>query len=80
MLNTVDSEIENLNRLITNKENEVALKKLTTKKSQKAKEIILKHHEEFYGTLSDTEVMKLAEVSHNTFYKYKRELKEGLKE
>lgn len=54
--------------------------KLTTKKSQKAKEIILKHHEEFYGTLSDTEVMKLAEVSHNTFYKYKRELKEGLNE
>ena len=33
MLNTVDSEIENLNRLITNKENKVALKKLTTKKS-----------------------------------------------
>lgn len=52
--------------------------KLTTKKSQKAKEVILKYHEEFYGTLSDTEVMKLAEVSHNTFYKYKRELKEGL--
>lgn len=54
--------------------------KLTTKKSQKAKEVILKYHEEFYGTLSDTEVMKLAEVSHNTFYKYKRELKEGLRE
>ena len=54
--------------------------KLTTKKSQKAKEVILKYHEEFYGTLSDTEVMKLAEVSHNTFYKYKRELKEGLSE
>lgn len=54
--------------------------KLTTKKSQKAKEIILKYHEDFYGTLSDTEVMKLAEVSHNTFYKYKRELKEGLSE
>ena len=54
--------------------------KLTTKKSQKAKEVILKYHKEFYGTLSDTEVMKLAEVSHNTFYKYKRELKEGLSE
>lgn len=52
--------------------------RLTTKKSQKAKEIILKHHTEFYGTLSDTEVMKLAEISHNTFYKYKKELKEGL--
>ena len=54
--------------------------KLTTKKSQKAKEIILKHHKEFYGTLSDTEVMTLAGVSHNTFYKYKKELKEGLEE
>ena len=54
--------------------------KLTTRKSQKAKEIILKHHKEFYGTLSDTEVMTLAGVSHNTFYKYKKELKEGLEE
>jgi DNA invertase Pin-like site-specific DNA recombinase len=49
--------------------------KLTTKKSIKAKEIILKHSKEFNGTLEDEDVMKLAEVSRNTYYKYKRELK-----
>lgn len=49
--------------------------KLTTKKSVKAKEIILKHSKEFNGTLEDEDVMKLAEVSRNTYYKYKRELK-----
>lgn len=50
--------------------------KLTTKKSVKAKEIILKHSKDFNGSLEDEEVMKLAEVSRNTFYKYKREIKE----
>ncbi len=49
--------------------------KLTTKKSIKAKEIILKHSKDFKGTLQDADVMKLAEVSRNTYYKYKRELK-----
>lgn len=49
--------------------------KLTTKKSVKAKEVILKHSKEFNGTLEDEDVMKLAEVSRNTYYKYKRELK-----
>jgi len=50
--------------------------KLTTKKSIKAKEVILKHSKDFEGTLQDDDVMKLAEVSRNTYYKYKRELKE----
>lgn len=49
--------------------------KLTTKKSVKAKEIILKHSKDFNGSLEDEEVMKLAEVSRNTYYKYKREIK-----
>ena len=52
--------------------------KLTTKKSVKAKEIIKKHSKDFEGTLEDADVMKLAEVSRNTFYKYKRELKEEI--
>ena len=48
--------------------------KLTVKKAQPAKEIILKHSKDFHGTLSDSEVMLLAKVSRNTFYKYKKEL------
>lgn len=51
--------------------------KLTIKKSIKAKEVILKHSKDFEGTLQDNDVMKLAEVSRNTYYKYKRELKES---
>ena len=49
-------------------------KKLVTQKSKKAKEIILKYAKTFGGTLSDKEVRKLAEVSKNTYYKYKKEL------
>ena len=49
--------------------------KLTTKKSIMAKEIILKHSKDFDGTLNDDECRKLAEVSRNTYYTYKRELK-----
>lgn len=52
--------------------------KLTTKKSVKAKEIIRKHSKDFEGTLNDIECMKLAECSRNSFYKYKRELKEEI--
>lgn len=50
--------------------------KLTTKKSIAAKNVIKKHSKDFCGTLDDTEVMKLAGLARNTYYKYKRELKE----
>ena len=50
--------------------------KLTTKKSISAKEIIKKHSQDFDGTLADVDVMKLTGLSRNTYYKYKRELKE----
>ncbi len=49
--------------------------KLTTKKSIAAKEIIQKRSKDFSGTLSDAEVMKLAGISRNSYYKYKRELR-----
>ncbi len=49
--------------------------KYNVKKSVSAKEIIRKHCKEFGGTLSDTETMKIAGVSHNTYQKYKRELR-----
>ena len=48
--------------------------KLTTKKSVQEKEIILKHSKTFSGNLNDIDCMKLAGISRNTFYKYKREL------
>lgn len=50
--------------------------KLTTKKSIASKEMILKHSKDFSGSLSDSEVMKLTGLARNTYYKYKRELKE----
>lgn len=50
--------------------------KLTTKKSLAAKEVIQKHSKDFNGTLSDDDCMKLAGISRNSYYKYKKELKE----
>lgn len=52
--------------------------KITTKKSQTAKEIIRKHSKDFGGSLSDADCMTLAKCSRNSFYKYKRELHEEL--
>lgn len=49
--------------------------KLITKKSIAAKKVIRKHSKEFDGTLNDIDVMKLAKLSRNTYYKYKREMK-----
>ena len=51
---------------------------LVTKKSVIAKEIIIRHSKDFGGTLTDTEVMTLAGVSHNSYYKYKRAIKNEL--
>ena len=52
--------------------------KYTTKKEKATKEIILKNSKDFNGYNSDTEVMKIAGVSRNTYYKYKSELKEAV--
>ena len=49
--------------------------KLTTKKSVKAKETILKRSKDFNGDLSDLEMIKLTGLARGTYYKYKRELK-----
>ena len=56
----------------------VAGRKLNVKKSITAKEQILKYSKDFNGTLTDIEVMKLVGIANNTYYKYKRELKETL--
>lgn len=52
--------------------------KLTTRKSTAAKEVIRQHSKDFDGTLADTECMKLAGISRNSFYKYKSELRAEL--
>lgn len=46
-----------------------------TKKAKAAKEIIMKHSKTFGGSLDDEEVIKLAGISRNSYYKYKGELK-----
>lgn len=46
--------------------------KLTTKKSISAKETIMKH---IGNGLTDKEIITLAGISRNTYYKYKKELK-----
>ena len=50
--------------------------KLNIKKKEPAKEKIIKYSKDFNGTLSDVECMQLVGISRNTFYKYKKELKE----
>jgi len=52
--------------------------KLTVKKAVAAKEIIKTHSRDFGGTLNDAECQKLAGISRNSFYKYKRELTEEI--
>ena len=49
--------------------------KLNTQKSLKAKEGIMQLSKDFNGNLKDIEVMKYLDISRNSFYKYKRELK-----
>lgn len=55
-------------------------KKLITKKSIQAKEIILKKSRDFEGTNTDAEVIKIAGISRNSYYKYKAELKVEMEE
>ena len=51
-------------------------RKLIVKKAAAAKEQIKKYSKDFNGSLSDKETMKLIGIANNTYYKYKRELKE----
>ena len=50
-------------------------RKLSVKKAIAAKEIIRKHSKDFAGTLDDSDVIKLAGISRNSYYKYKAELR-----
>ena len=51
--------------------------KLQTKKSIVAKDEIRAYSKDFNGQLNDEQVMKIAGISRNTYYKYKREMKLG---
>lgn len=51
--------------------------KYYVKKRERAKNIIRKHAKCFGGTLSDSEVQKLANLSRKTYYLIKRELREN---
>ncbi|HAU88579.1 MAG TPA: resolvase [Lachnospiraceae bacterium] len=48
---------------------------VVTKKSDESKKKILKYSKVFGGDLSDKDLIKLLEIDKNTYYKYKKELK-----
>ena len=50
---------------------------VTTKKSVKAKQDILKFSRDFGGTLSDVDCMRMIGIARNTYYRYKAQLKNG---
>lgn len=52
--------------------------KLVVKKAAPSKEKILKYSRDFFGSLNDSECMKLIGISRNTYYKYKKELKNSI--
>ena len=53
---------------------------VVTRKSIESKEVIKKLSMEFDGNLSDVEIMRLTGLARNTYYKYKRELRDENKE
>lgn len=50
---------------------------ITTKKSVKAKQDILKFSRDFNGTLTDVDCMRMIGIARNTYYRYKSQLKNG---
>ncbi len=48
---------------------------IVTKKSIEAKKTIRKHSKDFDGSLTDVELLRLTGLARNTYYKYKRELR-----
>lgn len=52
--------------------------KLNVKKAIEAKKLIKRYSRDFEGNMTDVEVVKAIGISRNSFYKYKRELKENI--
>lgn len=51
---------------------------VTTNKSIKTKQDILKFSKDFNGTLTDVYCIRMIGIARNTYYKYKAELKENI--
>lgn len=51
--------------------------KYETKKSKEMKPLILKYCKDFNGSLTDRDCMKLLGIANNSYYKYKKELREN---
>lgn len=51
--------------------------KYETKKSKEMKPLILKYSKDFNGSLTDRDCMKLLGIANNSYYKYKKELREN---
>ncbi len=51
-------------------------RKLNVKKAESAKKLIQKYSRDFSGSLSDLECIKLIGISRNSYYLYKRQLRE----
>jgi DNA invertase Pin-like site-specific DNA recombinase len=52
--------------------------KVETKKAKEKKRDILKLSRDFWGTNTDSEVMAITGLARNTYYKYKRELRDEM--
>lgn len=50
-------------------------KRYETQKAKKSKKLMLEMARDFNGNLTDQQCIKLLQLHHNTYYKYKRELK-----
>ena len=50
---------------------------INTKKSIESKKIIEKHSINFGGSLNDAELIKMLKIARNTYYKYKKEIKQN---
>lgn len=53
-------------------------RKLHTKKSESQKPLIIKYSRDFEGTLSDVECLKMLNISRNTYYRYKSQIRDAL--
>ena len=49
---------------------------LQVKKKEPIKQEMLKKSKDFKGTITDTDLIKVLGIARNTYYKYKKELKE----
>lgn len=52
--------------------------KINVRKKEPMKEKIRKYSKDFEGSLNDKECMEFIGIARNTYYKYKKELKEGI--